>query len=95
MTRNEMREFYVPAAVPESNIPANRVARQVLSDSPERATSLDFDEPTLIYQKLITKASGGLLKPIAKPQIHLSEADIIPEQTVVAVSHEVRSLSPD
>jgi hypothetical protein len=95
MTRNGMREFYVLAAVPESNIPANRVARQVLSDSPERATSLDFDEPTLIYQKLITTASGGLLKPIAKPQIHLSEADIIPEQTVVAVSHEVRSLSPD
>ena len=54
MTRNGMREFYVLAAVPESNIPANRVARQVLSDSPERATSPDFDEPTLIYQKLIT-----------------------------------------
>ena len=56
MTRNGMPEFYVLAAVPESNIPTNRVARQVLSDSPERATTPAFDEPTLIYQKLITKA---------------------------------------
>ena len=76
MTRNGMPKFYVLAAVPESNIPANRVARPVLSDSPERATSPDFDEPTLIYQKLITKASGGLLKPIAKPQ--MSKNPVLP-----------------
>jgi len=95
MTRNGMPEFYVLAAVPESNIPANRVARQVLSDSPERATPAAFDEPTLIYQKLITKASGGVRKPIANPKINLNEADIIPEETVVAVSHEVPGLSPD
>jgi hypothetical protein len=63
LTRNGMKEFYVLAAVPESNIPANRVARRVLSDSPERALSPDFDEPTLLYQKLITKASAGARKP--------------------------------
>src|SRR5438270_6532148 len=35
LTRNGMSAFFVVAAVPESNIPANRIARKVLSDSPE------------------------------------------------------------
>jgi len=71
------------------------VASRVLSDSPERAMPPDFDEPTLIYHKLINKASGTVRKPIANPNIHLNEADIIPEQTVVAVSHDVPEMPPD
>ena len=63
MTRNGMPKFYVLAAVPESNIPANRLARSVLSDSPERSLPPHFDEPTLVYPKSITKASGSVRKP--------------------------------
>jgi hypothetical protein len=95
LTRNGISQFYVLAAVPESNIPANRLARAVLSDSPERKTEPDFDEPTLIYQKLITKASGAERKPLAKPKARLDKADVIPKDTVVAVSWEVGALSPD
>ena len=70
LTRNGISEFYVLAAVPESNIPANRVARQVLSDSPQRSTSPDFDEPMLIYHKLITEASAGMRKTTGNPKIN-------------------------